>query len=192
MIKTSIPIYLASRSPRRRKLLKQIGIKFRSFSVDITEDLLDGEHPVACVKRLEIEKMKKAETKVKEGIIITADTIVVLGKRVIGKPKNKMEAERFLSILSGKTHSVYTGICVLNTKTKSRIVSVERTRVQFREIEKDEIKDYIAGGSPMDKAGAYGIQDDFGAVFVKKINGCYYNVVGLPLTKLYGAIRKIA
>ena len=89
MIKTSIPIYLASRSPRRRKLLKQIGIKFRSFSVDITEDLLDGEHPVACVKRLAIEKMKKAETKVKEGIIITADTIVVLGKRVIGKPKNK-------------------------------------------------------------------------------------------------------
>ena len=191
MIKTDLPVYLASKSPRRRKLLKQIGVKFKSFSVDINENFIDGEHPVTCVKRLASEKMKIARLKVKSGIIITADTIVVLNKKVIGKPQNKKQAEKFLSLLSGKTHTVYTGICVVNTKLNKRIVDVEKTRVEFRKIEKDEIKDYVAGGSPMDKAGAYGIQDDFGAVFVKKINGCYYNVVGLPLTKIYNSLRKI-
>jgi septum formation protein len=191
MIKTDLPVYLASKSPRRRKLLKQIGVKFKSFSVDINENFIDGEHPVTCVKRLASEKMEIARLKVKSGIIITADTIVVLDKKVIGKPGNKKQAEKFLSLLSGKTHTVYTGICVVNTKSNKRIVEVEKTRVEFRKIEKDEIKDYVAGGSPMDKAGAYGIQDDFGAVFVKKINGCYYNVVGLPLTKIYNSLRKI-
>jgi len=191
MIKTDLPVYLASKSPRRRKLLKQIGIKFNSFSVDLNENFIDGEHPVTCVKRLASEKMEIARLKVKSGIIITADTIVVLDRKVIGKPRNKREAEKFLSLLSGKTHTVYTGICLVNTKSNKRIVEVEKTRVEFRKIEKDEIKDYVAGGSPMDKAGAYGIQDDFGAVFVKKINGCYYNVVGLPLTKIYNSLRKI-
>lgn len=191
MIKTDLPVYLASKSPRRRRLLKQIGIKFQSFSVKVDEELLDGEHPIACVKRLAVKKMKKAALKIKKGIIITADTIVVLDKKVIGKPANKNEAEEFLSMLSGRTHTVYTGICVLNTETNKRVIEVEKTKVEFRNIERDEIRNYVAGGSPMDKAGAYGIQDDFGAVFVKKINGCYYNVVGLPLTKLYSSLRKI-
>jgi septum formation protein len=191
MIKTDLPVYLASKSPRRRKLLKQIGVKFKSFSVELNENIVDGEHPVACVKRLASEKMEVARSKVKSGIIITADTIVVLDKKVIGKPRNEKEAEKFLSLLSGKTHTVYTGICVVNIKSNKRILEFEKTRVEFRKIEKEEIKDYVTGGSPMDKAGAYGIQDDFGAVFVKKINGCYYNVVGLPLTKLYNSLRKI-
>ena len=191
MIKTNLPVYLASRSPRRRKLLKQIGIKYKSFSVKLNEELVDGEYPAACVKRLASEKMELAQSKIKRGIIITADTIVVLDKKVIGKPKKKNEAEKFLSMLSGRTHIVYTGICVVNTENHKKIIEVEKTKVEFRNIAKDEIKDYVAGGSPMDKAGAYGIQDDFGAVFVKKINGCYYNVVGLPLTKLYNSLRKI-
>jgi septum formation protein len=191
MIKTKLPFFLASRSPRRRKLLKQIGIRYKSFSVKLNEEIIDGEHPVACVKRLASEKMEIALRKVENGIIITADTIVVLKKKVIGKPENKNEAERFLLLLSGKTHTVYTGICVYNTKTKKRMVDFEKTKVTFRKIDKDEIKDYIAGGSPMDKAGAYGIQDDFGAVFVKRIEGCYYNVVGLPLTRLYILLRNI-
>jgi septum formation protein len=191
MIKTDLPVYLASKSPRRRKLLKQMGVKFKSFSVELNENIADGEHPVACVKRLASEKMVVARSKVKSGIVITADTIVVLDKKVIGKPRNEKEAEKFLSLLSGKTHTVYTGICVVNTKSNKRILEYEKTRVEFRKIEKEEIRDYVAGGSPMDKAGAYGIQDDFGAVFVKKINGCYYNVVGLPLTKLYNSLRKI-
>jgi len=191
MIKTELPIYLASKSPRRRKLLKQLGIKFRAFSVNSSEDFLDGEHPVDCVKRLALEKMGIAKQRVEDSIIITADTIVVLQGIVIGKPTSKTIAIKILSLLSGKVHTVYTGFCVLNQKTNKQLLDYEKTEVEFRVLKKDEIIDYVEGGSPMDKAGAYGIQDDFGAVFVKRINGCYYNVVGLPLTKLYNALRKV-
>ena len=191
MIKTSIPIYLASKSPRRRKLLKQLGIKFKAFSVESPEDFLDGEHPAECVKRIAIEKMELAKYKVNRSIIITADTIVVLQHKVIGKPSSKTDAIKILSQLSGKVHTVYTGFCVLNQRTGLVILDYEKTDVKFRKLIKDEIIDYVSGGSPMDKAGAYGIQDDFGAVFVERINGCYYNVVGLPLTKLYKALRKV-
>ncbi|MDZ7624315.1 MAG: Maf family protein [Ignavibacteriaceae bacterium] len=191
MIKTKLPIYLASKSPRRRKLLKQLGINFKSFSVNSSEDFLDGEHPVECVKRIAIEKMDIAKKRVNNSIIITADTIVVLKGKVIGKPTNKIDAIKILSLLSGKVHTVYTGFCVFNQKTNKQLLDYEKTQVEFRKLTKDEIVDYVDGGSPMDKAGAYGIQDDFGAVFVKRINGCYYNVVGLPLTKLYNALRKV-
>ena len=191
MIKTKQQIYLASKSPRRRKLLKQLGINFKAFSVNTIEDVLDGEHPIDCVKRLAKKKMRKAEAKTQNAILITADTIVVLDKKVIGKPKNRNDAVKILSLLSGKVHTVYTGFCVKNQKTNKSILDFEKTKVEFRKLNRDEIKDYVEGGSPMDKAGAYGIQDDFGAVFVKQINGCYYNVVGLPLTKLYNALRKI-
>ncbi|HSW56510.1 MAG TPA: Maf family protein [Ignavibacteriaceae bacterium] len=191
MIKTKLPIYLASKSPRRRKLLKQLGIKFKSFSVNSSEDFLNGEHPVECVKRIAIEKMDIAKKRVNNSIIITADTIVDLNEKVIGKPTNKIDAIKILSLLSGKVHTVYTGFCIFNQKTNKQQLDYERTEVEFRKLTKDEIVDYVDGGSPMDKAGAYGIQDDFGAVFVKRINGCYYNVVGLPLTKLYNALRKV-
>lgn len=191
MIKANLPIYLASRSPRRRKLLKQLGIKFKAFSVNSFEEFLDGEHPVECVRRLAQEKMHLANLRVRKSILITADTIVVLDQKVIGKPTNKADAIKILSLLSGKTHSVYTGFCVLNQITNKMITDYEKTEVEFRKLKSDEIIDYVNGGSPMDKAGAYGIQDDFGAVFVKRINGCYYNVVGLPLTKLYSALRKV-
>jgi septum formation protein len=191
MIKTKLPIYLASKSPRRRKLLKQLGINFKAFSVNSIEDFLDGEHPIDCVKRLAHEKMDIAKSRVNNGIIITADTIVVLKGTVIGKPTSKTDAVKILTQLSGNVHTVYTGLCVLNQKTNKLLFDFEKTEVEFRALNKDEIIDYVDGGSPMDKAGAYGIQDDFGAVFVKRINGCYYNVVGLPLTKLYSALRKV-
>jgi septum formation protein len=191
MIKTKLPIYLASKSPRRRKLLKQLGINFKAFSVNSIEDFLDGEHPIDCVKRLANEKMEIAKNRVNNSIIITADTIVVLKGKVIGKPTSKTDAVKILTQLSGNVHTVYTGLCVLNQKTDRLLFDFEETEVEFRALNKDEIIDYVDGGSPMDKAGAYGIQDDFGAVFVKRINGCYYNVVGLPLTKLYSALRKV-
>ena len=191
MIKTKLPIYLASKSPRRRKLLKQLGINFKAFSVNSIEDFLDGEHPIDCVKRLANKKMDIAKNRVNNSIIITADTIVVLKGKVIGKPTSKTDAVKILTQLSGNVHTVYTGLCVLNQKTDRLLFDFEETEVEFRALNKDEIIDYVDGGSPMDKAGAYGIQDDFGAVFVKRINGCYYNVVGLPLTKLYSALRKV-
>ena len=191
MLHSTLPIYLASKSPRRRKLLKQLGLNFKAFSVDLHEEVLDGEHPIQTVKRLALHKMDEAVKKVKSGIVITADTIVVLNKEIIGKPKNKKEAEKILKKLSGKTHAVYTGFAIYNFQKDKVFVEYEKTMVTFRKLTTKEIKDYISSGSPMDKAGAYGIQDDFGAVFVSKINGCYYNVVGLPLSKLYSSLQKI-
>jgi septum formation protein len=191
MINNSLPIYLASKSPRRRKLLKQLNLKFKSFSVDMDERINANEKPSKAVTRLSREKLNLAKSKVKTGIIITADTIVVLNKSIIGKPVNKKDAFRILKLLSGKTHIVYTGYSIYNSTNRKTITEYEKTEVTFRELTNDEIENYIAGGSPMDKAGAYGIQDDFGAVFIKKINGCYYNVVGLPLAKFYHALLRI-
>lgn len=191
MIEANLPIYLASKSPRRRKLLKQINLKFKSFSVDMEEKIKPREKPSISVKRLSKEKLEIARQKINHGIIITADTIVVLNRKVIGKPKDKKEAKRFLKKLSGKVHAVYTGFSIYNSENKMLLTDYEKTSVEFRKLNAKEIDDYIKSGSPMDKAGAYGIQDDFGAVFIKKINGCYYNVVGLPLTRVYQTLIKI-
>ncbi|MCH7770462.1 MAG: septum formation protein Maf [Bacteroidetes bacterium] len=191
MIKTDLQIYLASKSPRRRKLLKQLNINFKSFTVDVNENISKTEKPAHIVKRLANEKLLKAKEKVKKGIIITADTIVVLDGKVIGKPTSTKNAKTILKKLSGRVHKVYTGFSVWNSDKNIIIADYEKTIVEFRNLFDREIDDYICGGSPMDKAGAYGIQDDIGAVFIKKINGCYYNVVGLPLTKIYQALIKI-
>jgi septum formation protein len=191
MKKNKIPVYLASKSPRRRNLLKLLNLEFESFSVDSAEELMDGEHPIKTVKRLSLEKLDLAKERVEKGIIITADTIVVLDKKIIGKPKNKKDAMKILKYLSGKTHTVYTGFSIYNSVTGQQYTDYEKTKVTFRDLDEKEIKDYIETGSPMDKAGAYGIQDDFGAVFVKKINGCYYNVVGLPLAKVYNILKRV-
>jgi len=182
---------LASSSPRRKRLLQQLNISFKTFSVDIDEKIKKNESPVGTVKRLSLEKMEMAKKIVKRGIIITADTIVVLDKEIIGKPKNKKEAEKILNKLSGRTHKVYTGFSIYNSVNSRIITEYEKTFVKFRKLNKKEIIDYISTGSPMDKAGAYGIQDDFGAVFVEKIIGCYYNVVGLPLPKVYISLLKV-
>lgn len=191
MIQTKLPIYLASKSPRRKKLLKQINLKFKVVPADIDEKILKHETPVHNVKRLSREKLDKAKQQFKKGIIITADTIVVLDDKVIGKPKDEKDAFKILSRLSGRTHFVYTGFSVFNSENGKIINDYEKTAVTFRKLGPAEIRDYIKSGSPMDKAGAYGIQDDFGAVFVKKINGCYYNVVGLPLAKVYNSLLRI-
>ncbi len=191
MLKTKLPIYLASQSPRRKILLKQIGLNFTSFSFDLDEKIFDNESPIKTVKRLASQKMIVAETIKSDGIIITADTIVVLKGKIIGKPKSKKDAKTILEQLSNNKHFVYTGFAIKNSVSNKIIIDYEKTEVTFRELSSKEIKDYIASGSPMDKAGAYGIQDDFGAVFVSKINGCYYNVVGLPLSKIYYALKTI-
>lgn len=191
MINEKLPIYLASKSPRRRKLLKQINLKFKSFSVDVPETFSEKEKPVQIVTRLSKKKMNSAKNKIKNGVIITADTIVVLEKKVIGKPINKKDAFKMLKRLSGKTHTVFTGYCIFNSSNKKEIINYVKTKVTFRKLNNEEIWEYIESGSPMDKAGAYGIQDDFGAVFIDKINGCYYNVVGLPLSKFYHDLLRI-
>ncbi len=191
MIETKLPIILASKSPRRRKLLEQINLKFKTLHVDVDEQVRDNEKPASIVKRLSKEKLEGAKQKVKDGIIITADTIVVIDGHVVGKPRDEKDAEKILKKLSGKTHLVYTGFTIYNSETKQVITDYEKTSVTFRKLDKREILDYINSGSPMDKAGAYGIQDDFGAVFVSGIKGDYYNVVGLPLTKVYQSLLKV-
>lgn len=191
MIKTSLTLYLASKSPRRRKLLKQLNLKFKSLSVDSDELVKPDELPHRAVMRIAKEKMYLARRKIKSGIIITADTIVFLNNQVLGKPKDEKDAFRMLRKLSGKTHQVFSAYCIHNTHSGETITEFVKTNVTFRKLTDQEIRDYIKTGSPMDKAGAYGIQDDFGAVFVDRINGCYYNVVGLPLSKFYHALLRI-
>lgn len=191
MIKTALPIYLASKSPRRRKLLKQLNLKFKSISVESDELVKPDELPQHSVMRIAKEKMQLARKKIKNGIIITADTIVFLDNKVLGKPRDEKDAFRMLLKLSGRTHQVFSAYSIHNTSTGKTITEFVKTDVTFRKLTNQEIKGYIKTGSPMDKAGAYGIQDDFGAVFVDHINGCYYNVVGLPLSKFYHALLRI-
>jgi septum formation protein len=191
MIKSNLTIYLASKSPRRRKLLKQLKIKFKSFSVNIDESFHPYQSPLLNVKRICKEKMLAAKTKVKDGIIITCDTIVVIDNEILGKPVDEDDAYRLLRKLSGKTHTVITAYSIFNPFIDRTLTEAEITKVTFRKLSDIEIWDYIKSGSPMDKAGAYGIQDDFGAVFVKRIEGCYYNVVGLPLSKFYHSLLKV-
>ncbi len=191
MIHSKYPIYLASKSPRRRKMLKTLGIKFNVLDIDIEEVFNHNESPLKNVRRLALEKAIAAEKKIKNGIIITADTIVVLNGEIIGKPQNKKDAENILLKLSNRSHYVYTGFTLLNKNLNKQINGYSRTKVNFRKLDVKEIKDYIKTGSPMDKAGAYGIQDDFGAVFVKSIQGCYYNVLGFPASKIYEELKNI-
>jgi len=191
MIKSKINIYLASKSPRRKKLLEQLNLKIRIIKCDYREDHLDIKQPASLVKELALHKLESVSHHNLKGIIITADTIVFYKDKILNKPVDKKDAFKMLSFLSDKTHTVYTGFCVFNSISGKLVNSYEKTQVTFRKLSKSEILDYIETGSPMDKAGAYGIQDDYGAVFISKINGCYYNVVGLPLTKVYSAIQKV-
>ncbi len=179
------PLILASQSPRRRILLTQIGLKFSVRPSHVREDVLDHEAPEHNAKRIALSKAVEIAKRTKHGIVIGADTIVVLGKTVLGKPRTPSEAKLMLRSLSGRVHIVFTAFALIDARTGRRTVQIEKTKVWFRKLSSQEITDYVASGSPMDKAGAYGIQDDYGAVFVKRVEGCFYNVVGFPLTKFY-------
>lgn len=181
---------LASQSPRRRQLLNLLGLNFEIFIPSIEENH-KSEKPISYAKKLAEEKASVANKHFNDKIIISADTIVVLEGKILEKPTSKQDAFRMLRLLSGKTHIVYTAICVINQLNNKKLIDYEKTLVTFRKLSMSEIREYVESGSCMDKAGAYGIQDDLGAVFVKKINGCYYNVVGLPLQKLYVMLQKI-
>ncbi len=191
MIKSKYPIYLASKSPRRKKMLDLMGVKFNVLDIDVNERINISYSPVKNVKQIAKQKSEEALLRIKSGIVITADTIVVLEGKIIGKPKNKHDAKRILKLLSGKYHFVYTGFAIVNKNLGTKIIDYSKTKVFFRKLEEKEINDYVKTGSPLDKAGAYGIQDDYGAVFVEKIEGCYYNVLGFPMSKIYKSLIKI-
>ena len=182
---------LASNSPRRKELLSMIGLEFEVKPANIDEnitDYFDFSDYVMKLSKQKAEFIAEDLQKTNSGeryIILAADTIVVINGQVLKKPLDYKEAFEMLSLLSNNTHEVYTGFCLINSETKKIVTDFEVTEVTFRKLSDIEIDDYIKTGSPMDKAGAYGIQEDLGAVFVSRINGDYYNVVGLPLQNLY-------
>ena len=179
------PLILASQSPRRKLLLEQIGLRFVVRPSAVQEDLWDHETPEHNAKRIALSKAVVVSRTLKKGIVIGADTIVVLGRSILGQPRTRSEAKTMLRRLSGRMHTVYTAFALIDVQTNRRVERIEKTKVWFRILTSKEIDEYVRSGSPMDKAGAYGIQDDYGAVFVRRVEGCFYNVVGFPLTKFY-------
>ncbi len=141
--------------------------------------------------RLAAEKAMTVARVTANGCVIGADTIVSIDGLMLGKPVDAEDAARMLMRLSGRAHRVHTGFSLVDCPSGTSMIGVEETVVHFRELPEEEVLDYVRGGSPMDKAGAYGIQDDYGAVFVKRVEGCYYNVVGLPLSALYTSLVRL-
>lgn len=184
------PIVLASQSPRRLALLKQIGLLPRVVPSAVEESFDPSSTPSTNAMRLALEKASGVAKDLTDAVVIGADTIVVLDGAYMSKPADQEDAVRMLEQLSGRTHVVVTGFALVDRPTNKAIFDWEETKVTFRELPRSEIEEYVAGGSPLDKAGAYGIQDDYGAVFVSRIEGCYYNVVGLPLSKFHARLRE--
>ncbi len=185
------PLVLASSSPRRAELLKKIGLDFRVHPSAVYEDDLLHLDPLAMVNALAQRKAATVGQQYERALVIGADTTVVLAGKNLGKPESHAEACEMLATLSGKTHLVYTGFALLDRPSDRSINEVEKTEVTFRRLSTAEIEAYVSTGAAMDKAGAYGIQD-FSAVFTERINGCFYNVVGFPLTRFYLALRSLA
>lgn len=177
-------IILASQSPRRRELLKYITEDFKAVSSDVDESLPSGISPSDAV--LYLSKIKAEPFKNKNDIVIGADTVVALDDKILGKPVDENDAYSMLKMLSGKEHSVFTGVTVFHGDVQKSFF-VE-TRVKFFDLSDNDIKKYIMTGEPMDKAGAYGIQG-YGSLLVEKIDGDYFNVVGLPISMLNKIVK---
>jgi septum formation protein len=182
-------IILASASPRRKEILQKTGVPFIVDESSYEEDNGAGMKPPELAVSHSLGKAMDIAPKYTDAIIISADTIVVLGKKVFGKPKNKIDAAAMLSSLSGKVHTVITGFTILDTATGKRFSKAIESRVYFRKLSSDEIAAYIRSKEPMDKAGAYGVQG-LGATIVRRIEGDFFNVMGLPLCELVIALKK--
>jgi len=189
-------IILASRSPRRRHLLELINLKFEVAPSHIDETVKEGESARQYVERLAVEKARAAVATHNNALIIGADTTVVLNGQILGKPAGREEARSMLGELSGNTHEVVGGVALIAAGTSQSDIEVTSfcvtTQVTFGALSEAEIEEYIATDKPYDKAGGYGIQDDWGALFVKQIYGDYYNVVGFPLHDFYQTLKSFA
>ena len=187
-------LILASASPRRAEILRDAGIAFETCSVQVDESRLAGEASQAMVTRIADSKARAAaalfaDTR-EHTIIVGADTTVVLGDEIFEKPRDVADARRMLSALSGKTHRVLTGVCVLRLPGGDVRTAVESTNVTFTPLTGEEIEAYTASIEPLDKAGAYAIQG-FAGRWIPRIEGCYFNVVGLPLARLCAMLREL-
>jgi len=183
-------ILLASKSPRRRQLVQMLGVPFKTIDISVDETL---DHPVEAALVAQSLAALKADGYDKpllsNEILLTADTTVVLNNAVLGKPRSREEAFAMLSALSGHTHEVYTGVCLKTNRTKK--VFSECTKVVFRSLSDEAINYYIDNYNCMDKAGAYGIQEWIGLYGVERIEGCYYNVMGLPVARICREISEL-
>ena len=178
---------LASQSPRRRELLSLITGDFKIIPAKGEELLPEGISPKEAVILLAEQKAQEIYSAHSGEIIIAADTVVAAEGKILGKPADENDAAAMLRMLSGKSHSVFTGVCVISAEGRKNSFA-EETEVEFYPLTEKEIADYVATGEPMDKAGAYGIQDK-GALLVKAIKGDYYNVMGLPTGRLYRELK---
>jgi septum formation protein len=183
-------IILASASPRRAELLKQIGVEFELVPSQIEERPHPDEAPGDYITRIARAKVVAVARERDSGLVIGADTVVVLDGRLIGKPQNQADAHRLLRLLSGRWHAVLTGVALYDVETRHEVADYEKTLVKFAQLNDTEIDWYVNTGEPMDKAGAYGIQG-LGGLFVDEIAGNYYNVVGLPIPLVYRLARRL-
>ncbi len=195
----SLPkLILASGSPRRAEILTSVGWAFTKDSADIDETEFDGELPEDYVQRLAKEKAETVAQKYSDAIILGADTTVVINHQIIGKPVDLTDAKRMLKMLSGNWHEVLTGVALVEAqspkskvKSPKSVVGIQRTRVKFAEMSDEEIEFLAEKGEPLDKAGAYAVQAQ-AALFIEKIEGDYWNVVGLPVNLVYGLIQDLS
>lgn len=183
-------IVLASSSPRRKELLDKFDINYKIMSSHINESTHIGETPEQITMALAYEKALNVENRLKDNeIIIAADTIVCFENNILGKPKDFIEAFNMLKMLSGRSHHVITGIAILKVNSNIKVIDYEKTKVVFRQLTDNKIENYLEMKEYRDKAGAYAIQG-IGEVLVERIEGCYSNVVGLPITKLDMLLEK--
>ncbi len=183
-------IILASTSPRRKELAGTMGLDFEIVPSNYEEDMNKKIPPKDLVIEFSHGKASDVAKKYNEGIVIGVDTIVVFKDKMLGKPKDRKHAFQMLKGLSGKTHEVYSGVCLIDCKTKKIIKDFEVTKVFFRKITDDEINKYLDTGEYIGKAGAYAIQG-LASIFVKKIEGCYFNIMGLPVYNLNQNLKKM-
>jgi septum formation protein len=183
------PIILASASPRRKELMDLIGLEF-TVDTGAYEETMDIDlPPLELAKFLSLKKAEAVTSRHGNAVIIAADTFIVFQGALMGKPRDAQEAQKMLRRLSGKTHSVITGYTIIDTEHKKKLSRAVETKVTFRRLTGEEIDAYVRSGEPLDKAGAYAIQG-LGAVFVRKIEGDYFNVIGLPLSSLIDSLKK--
>lgn len=184
-------LILASASSRRMEVLRDAGLTFQIISSAVDETPLPGEPPQELVRRLAESKAQLvAQRTVGPALVVAADTIVALDGRVLGKPRSADEARETLRTLSGRSHSVLTGLAVIRLPEEAARLELETTQVTFAPLSDEDIMGYIATGEPFDKAGAYAIQGR-GGRFVTRVEGCYFNVVGLPLARLFRILREL-
>ena len=189
-------LVLASASPRRAELLRNAGLAFRVEVPNLEEAPEPGEAPDAYARRLARDKARVVAARCPGELVLAADTIVVAGDHLLEKPRDPADAARMLRLLSGRSHQVTTGVCLASLETRNEKLETlfedvrsETTQVTFAPLTEEEIQAYVATGQTMDKAGAYGIQE-FASRFVTRVDGCYFNVVGLPVQLVYRMLRE--